>query len=215
VVWLWRLSARGCARVDAQGRCDGVAPKKSAHPPAFGDGRGRGSPFHRIKRPTFSLVNSRAEALGYKTRRSHGCFCRARPNGFFWDRIHVLSTQASILTHRGCASEGQPGIESGKSAENRREPFKGKNLAGTAAPCEVALSRRRKQVLAATLRIFISGRVDPCNCCSRETHSRPFPIPKSSGPLFWDVFGSTDFSRRNTPRWHVSPLRAKGNRCCG
>ena len=29
-----------------------------------------------------SLVNSRAEALGYKTRRSPGCFCRALRMGF-------------------------------------------------------------------------------------------------------------------------------------
>ena len=84
MAWPWRLSARGRARVDAQGRCDGMAPKKSAHPPAFCYGRGRGAPLRQGQKQNshISLVNSRAEALGYKTRRSPGCFCRALQMGF-------------------------------------------------------------------------------------------------------------------------------------
>src|SRR5262249_14169275 len=84
-VWLWRLSARGRARADAQGRCDGVAPQKSRHPPAFEYGRGRGSPFpvDKNKIAYISLVNSRAEALGYKTRKIARLLLPGVPNRFF------------------------------------------------------------------------------------------------------------------------------------
>ena len=68
-----------------------------------------------------SLVNSRAEALGYKTRRSPGCFCRAL-RMVFRPGYPFLPTRASILSRARHAS----GRQSESSAAKQRETFEGK-----------------------------------------------------------------------------------------
>jgi hypothetical protein len=79
------MSARGRARADAQGRCDGVAPKKSAQRPLprSDHGRGRGLPSTGQNKKTYiSLVNSRAEALGDPTRTTARLLLPGAPNRF-------------------------------------------------------------------------------------------------------------------------------------
>src|SRR5262249_8841122 len=101
--------------------------KKSAHPPAFEYGRGRGSPFpvDKNKIAYISLVNSRAEALGYKTRKIARLLLPGVPNRFFSRDTRIcLHEQVSYPTPviRPVANLGtQPG--------NSVRRSRGKNVA--------------------------------------------------------------------------------------
>src|SRR5947208_9584863 len=81
-------------------------------------------PLSRTKERPISLVNSRAEALGYKARRSPGRFCRGAPNGFFGrDTRFCLLGQVSypaIFMRRSPNLKTRPG--------NSVRPSGGKNV---------------------------------------------------------------------------------------
>ena len=100
------------------------------------------------KRAYISLVNSRAEALGYQTRRSPGCSCRALRMGFLAGYSY-LPTRASILSRAPRARaqlNAHDGSDSEKLAGENRESFGGEDrdaLHNMIRPARIRSARER------------------------------------------------------------------------
>ncbi len=92
-------SARGRARADAQGRCDGAGSGEIGYqnPPALHRAGGFSVCPSASVFSLFLRWSLRAEALGIKTRRSPAG--RSKFFAFCWAGIPELPTRASILSH--------------------------------------------------------------------------------------------------------------------